>query len=557
MQAIEAFLEILHRTGVRHLFGNPGTTELPLNEALTRDDRFQYVLGLHEIPVMAMADGYAMASGQVAVVNLHSACGLGNAMGMLYNAWCEGTPLLVTAGQQDRRLRWSQPVLEGDLVRAAEPWTKWAAELQRAEDLPVAVRRAIQTALTPPTGPVFLSLPVDLQRQELSSWDLQAPWTPSRRLCPDQRQLERAAALLANARNPAILAGSRVTEAEATDALARLADCLQAPVLAENTTSHGRLPIRPDHPLYEGILPYWSSKIRDQLSSYDCLLAVGLNLFRLYIYETPDRPLPDHLSLVQLDNDPREISKNFPVDVGLWGDPLTGLEHLARLIERQWEANGKKPGELQRRGERHRRRIARKRQELAAQIQKSRGQLPMSAWELMGTLAEVLPPEAAVVEEAITTHHNVLEGLGAIRCPEAHFAHRGWALGWGLGCALGVKLAWPDRPVVALLGDGAALYGIQGLWTAAQLQLPVVFVIAKNRRYKILEVCGKVMDLPSVAAAEAPGLKLEEPAIDYVQLARAFGVRGRRVDNQQQLSDGLREGLGGDAPLLLEAAIDS
>ena len=163
MTGIEVFLEILHRAGVRHIFGNPGTTELPLNDALATDSRFRYIFGLQEIPVVARADGFGLAPRSIAVANVHISCGLGNAMGMLYNAHVEGAPLLLTAGQQDRRLRFDEPVLDGDLVRVARPWTKWAAEVQRVEDIPNAVRRAIQTALMPPTGPVFLTLPVDLQ----------------------------------------------------------------------------------------------------------------------------------------------------------------------------------------------------------------------------------------------------------------------------------------------------------------------------------------------------------------------------------------------------------
>src|SRR6185295_1553769 len=178
---IHAFLDLLAAYGVKHIFGNPGTTEMPLNDALVGDRRFQYVLGLQEVPVMAMADGYAMASGRLGVVNLHISCGLGNAMGMLYNAYREGTPLLVTAGQQDRRLMFEEPILWGQMVDVARPWTKWACEVQRVQDLPQAVHRAVQVALTPPTGPVFLSLPVDVQMELVGQEDT-AGWKSAPRL---------------------------------------------------------------------------------------------------------------------------------------------------------------------------------------------------------------------------------------------------------------------------------------------------------------------------------------------------------------------------------------
>ena len=169
---IEAALEVLSASDVRYIFGNPGTTELPLNDALVTDKRFQYILGLSEVPMIAMADGYAMASGKPAVANVHISCGLGNAMGMLYNAYREGTPLLLTAGQQDRRLIFEEPILAGDLVGVTSPWTKWSHEVQRVEDVPQAIRRALQTALTPPTGPVFLSLPIDVQMEACDGLDL-------------------------------------------------------------------------------------------------------------------------------------------------------------------------------------------------------------------------------------------------------------------------------------------------------------------------------------------------------------------------------------------------
>src|SRR5437867_2996203 len=196
---IHAFLDLLAGYGVRHIFGNPGTTEMPLNDALVGDRRFKYILGLQEVPVMAMADGYAMASGKLGVVNLHISCGLGNGMGMLYNAYREGTPLLVTAGQQDRRLIFEEPILASDMVSVARPWTKWAVEVQRLADLPAAMRRAIQTALTPPTGPVFLSLPLDLQ-SEVGDLDLSPAAPLDARVRPPKGALEQAVGVLTAAR---------------------------------------------------------------------------------------------------------------------------------------------------------------------------------------------------------------------------------------------------------------------------------------------------------------------------------------------------------------------
>jgi benzoylformate decarboxylase len=553
MTGIEAFLEVLAGAGVRHIFGNPGTTELPLNDALATEPRFTYIFGLHEVPVIGMADGYAMASGGLGVANVHASCGLGNAMGMLYNAHCEGTPLLLTAGQQDRRLELGEPVLVGDLVSVARPWTKWAEEVGRVEDMPVATRRAIQFALSPPTGPVFLALPIDVQMERAEGLDVSPPHLPDRRIRPPREALRRASAMLAEAGRPAILAGSRVTESGAVAALVAVAERLGAPVFSENTTAHGRLPMPADHPLYAGILPFWSPEVRERLAESDVILAVGMNVLRLYIYREPSRPIPEHVRLIHLDSNPWEIGKNYPVEVGLIGDPRSGLEELDEHLAR--EQTPQRAAEARARRERQSQRREAERAALHTEIEAQRSARPMTPMTLMAALARVLPPNVAVVEEAITTHQNLFERLGVQRDPTGHFAHRGWALGWGLGCALGVKLAWPDRPVVGLLGDGATLYGIQGLWTAAHHRIPVTFVVCNNAQYQILKVCGDVMGLPRRDAGGTPGLDMIGPEVDFVGLARSLGVEAHRVADPDELSQRVRDSLAGDVPRLFEVPI--
>ncbi|MFO0806822.1 MAG: thiamine pyrophosphate-binding protein [Gemmataceae bacterium] len=543
MTGIEAFLEILHRAGVAHIFGNPGTTELPLNDALGRDPRFRYILGLHEIPVMAAADGFAQASGRVAVVNLHTACGLGNAMGMLYNARVSGTPLVVTAGQQDARLRFDEPVLAAPLVEMAQPLVKWSAQVDRVEDVPNATRRAIQIALAPPTGPVFLALPLDVQRAETTGLDLSGPWIPDRHIRPAADALNRAAEILSKAANPVILAGSRVTESGGIAELVAVAESLGAPVFTECGAASGRLPFPTDHPLLRGPLPLWSPDVRNALQPFDVAFAVGLNVLKLYIHQEPVRPLPDHLKLVHLDSAPAEIGKNFPVEAGLLGDPKAGLAELAALIPPRPDAKARIAMWAAQR--------AAEQSSLRAKVDSLRSACPMSSLVMMDTLASVLPTDVAVVQEAPTAHHNHFERLGALKDPAGWFAHRAWALGWGAGCALGVKLAWPQRPVLALLGDGASLYGIQALWTAARERIPIVFVIANNGRYRILEHCGEVMKLPGLAAA--PGMKLGD--VDFVGLSHSLGVEAHRITEPDDLAARVRAAFTSDQPMLFDVPI--
>ena len=554
MNGVEALLEVLAAHGVRYLFGNPGSTELPLNEALADDERFQYILGLHEVGLTSMADGYAMASGDVGVACVHICCGLGNSMGMMYNAYTEGSPVLLMAGQQDRRLRFEEPVLAGDMVSVARPWTKWAHEVQRVEDVPAAARRALQVALTPPTGPVFLALPVDVQREVLEGADLSAPSLAETGTRPPLEGLRRAADLLAAAQHPAILAGGRVVEAGAIDELTKLAESLGAPVLTESTASQGRRSIPADHPLYAGPVSMWAPDICECLGEYDVLLAVGADLFKLYIHREPEWPWPQGLRAIHLDLTPAAIGRNHPVEVGLVGDPKAGLAELSDLVAERLTpeqraragARAKELGTLRRQAA----------EKLQAELDAARDQRPMALVSFAEALCRPLPDDVVVVEEAITTHHSLLERLGVPQDPRAYFAHRGWALGWGLGCAMGVQLAWPERPVVALLGDGSALFGIQGLWTAAHYRLPVTFVVSNNAQYGILKMGGKVMGLPRMSAGQHVGIDLVDPEVDFVSLARAFGVEAVRVEEPGELEERMAAAVAADGPTLIDAAIE-
>ncbi|MCA9205963.1 MAG: thiamine pyrophosphate-binding protein, partial [Planctomycetales bacterium] len=385
LTGIQAFLELLAEFGVRYIFGNPGTTELPLNDALVDDDRFQYILGLQEVPVMSMADGFAMASRGVGVVNLHISCGLGNAMGMLYNAYREGTPLLVTAGQQDRRLWFEEPILWGDMVSVAKPWTKWATQVERVEDVPLAVRRAVQTALTPPTGPVFLSLPVDVQMEASDRLDMAPIRLPNPMVRPPRESLVRAAEVLRSARNPAILAGSRITERDAFEPLVAVAERLGAPVFTESGTTHGRLAFPSDHPLNGQGLPLWSPEVRERLQEFDTLLVVGMDLLRQYVYHEPPRAIPEHIRLVHLDEDAWQLGKNYAVEVGVLGHIRISLaelnDELRTTMTNTEVAAARERGET--RAAAHR--AARER--FAAQIQAEPDSRPMTPLRLMGALA--------------------------------------------------------------------------------------------------------------------------------------------------------------------------
>lgn len=555
LRGIDLLLDMLADFGVPYLFGNPGSTELPLMDALVGREKPQYILGLQEIPVLAIAEGYAQASRMPGLINLHISCGLGNAMGMLYNAFRAGSPLVVTAGQQHQRLIFEEPILWGDMVSVASPWTKWAAEVHRVEDIPSAVRRAVQTALMPPTGPVFLSLPVDVQAApvDAAALDRTPPRLPDQRVRPPQDAVRRAAELLAAAEHPGILVGSRIREADAVAELVAVAERLGAPVIHEATTSHGRSSFPSDHPLAGGFLAFWSPEVREQLARFDVLLVAGMKLMQQYIYHEPARPIPEHIRLIQIDDDPWELNKNYPLEVGLLGHPQPTLADLAVELGRQMTPAQTEAARLRGAacGEAHRA----VREALRRQAAEQYAARPMTPLGMMDHLARILPADVAVIEESPTTAAGYFERVGAMKDTSGYFAHRGWALGWGLNCAIGVKLAWPNRPVLALIGDGSAMYGIQGLWTAARYRIPVTFVVTNNREYRILKECARVMRLPAASAGDFLAMDTVDPSVDFVALAQSLGVPARRIDDPEALASAVSQSLSANRLELIEASV--
>ncbi len=332
-----------------------------------------------------------------------------------------------------------------------------------------------------------------------------------------------------------------------------MAERLGAPVIHEATTSHGRSSFPSDHALAAPPLPFWSPDVRQRLAEFDVLLVAGMKLMQLYIYHEPARALPEHIRLVQIDDNPWELGKNYPLEVGLIGHPKPALAELAALLDAgrtpeqatAARARGAARGKLHLAQREALRREARQQYDLR----------PMTPLCLTDHLAEVLTSDVAVIEESPTTAAGYFERVGMLRNTSGHFAQRGWALGWGLNCAIGVKLAWPDRPVLALIGDGSAMYGIQGLWTAAHYRVPVTFVITNNTEYKILKDCAQVLNLPQARAGRYVGLDVVAPSIDYVGLARSLGVSACRVSEPDELCQAVADSLAGDVPRLIEVPV--
>ncbi len=301
-------------------------------------------------------------------------------------------------------------------------------------------------------------------------------------------------------------------------------------------------------------MPIWSPEVRARLADHDVIFVVGMDLLRLYVYFEPSRAIPEHIRIVHIDQDPWQLGKNYPVEVGLLGDLKVGLAELSDLLRTTMSAE--QVAQAKARGaaiaETHRPQHA---TALVEEARTQRSARPLTPLTLMSSVAHVLPANVAVVEEAVTTTGTYLERLAALKNTTGYFGHRGWALGWGLGCAMGVQLAWPERPVLALLGEGASMYGIQGLWTAARYQLPVTFVICNNAQYQILKVGAQQIGFPAARAGHFVGMDLAEPEIDFVALAGSLGVEATRITDPDELETKLQESFAGDRPRLFDVPV--
>src|SRR5580698_153465 len=518
MSGKRAFLDLLRQEGVKVMFGNPGTTELPLMDAFAVETDIRYILGLQEAALMAMADGYAQASGELAVLNLHVAPGLGNAMGMLYDAMKANSPVLVTAGQQDLEYIVAEPVLTADLATLARPFVKWAAEVHRAEDLPRYVHRAVKTALAPPTGPVFLALPGDILKND-ADIDLLEPTRVAPRVRGDADAVAAAADMLAKAERPVIIAGDAVAQSRAHKELIALAEAIAAPVYVEFIPNTASFPA--SHPLYRGSMTRSQAGVREVLDQHDLLFSVGGDLFTWSLPSNID-PWPPGLPLIHLDTDPWQIGKNYPAQVAILGDPKATLPDITAGVAARMTASAKSAATARLKSTTDI--IKKDREAFRAKARALAGKTPVQPLALLEAIGAMLPKDAVVIEEILSSAPGARSLINS-NDEQSFFGLRGGGIGWGLPAAIGAKLALPDRPVVALIGDGSAMYTIQALWTAAHDRIPVIFVILNNTSYRILKQRLHALRGHAEQVDTYVGMELIDPPIDFVGLSRSLGVR--------------------------------
>jgi benzoylformate decarboxylase len=521
----EAVMEMLRERGMGTIFGNPGSTELPMLTEFPED--FRYVLGLQESVAVGMADGYAQASGRPTVVNLHTAPGVGNGMGAIFNAQANHSPVVVTAGQQHRSLMTLQANLTNrDAVRMPHPLVKWSYEPPRAQDVPHALARATHLAGLAPRGPVFLSIPMDDWAVEVGDAEEvrhQTTRKVSGAAQPSPAVVKELAERLAKAKAPALIAGPDIDASGGWDAAIRLAERQRLAVYATPATGGGRLGFPEDHPLFQGILPPAVWPVGDALAAHDVVLTVGTSVFPYYP-NIPGALLAPGTELVAVTSDPDEAAR-APMGDAIVADVGLTLKALAEGVE---DSQRTPPP-------------ARPAPEAVEETD------PMNPSTAVRTLAQVWPSDAIVVLESPSATPALRNQLRLSK-PGSYYFSAGGGLGFAMPAALGVQLACPDRPVVCVLGEGSAQYAVQAFWTAAAYKLPVTFLVLRNDEYAILKWFGMLESITG-----APGLDL--PALDCVAVAAGYGVNARRVSSAEELGTELRTALASPSPELIEVQV--
>jgi benzoylformate decarboxylase len=536
---------LLDDEGVEYLFGNPGSTELAIMAALHDHPDMRYVLGLQESIVVAMADGYARASNQLTACNVHVAPGLGNAMGSLFNAKWYGSPMILTAGQHEQGHSLNEPMLYAPLVPIAEPMVKWAVEVTRLQDLPLIMRRAAKVALTPPTGPVFISLPGDILNDS-AALDLGARTRVDSDTRPSDAALERLAERLLRAQRPLIISGHEVGVHDALADVAQLAETIGAGVY-QQTVPYSAQALS-EHPASLGSLTRNQRQVRGLLETYDLLILLGTDQLRMSIWSDVD-PMPTGMAIVQVGERAWELGKSYAAEIAINANVKQTLRALLPVLAQRMGAAQRERAAANLKAITARNWSV-QRAALLDQVKANANAKPLEPKWLMSRIVATLPRDAVVVEEALTSAFSLLSFL-PIRGAHDFYGLASGGIGFAMAGAIGIQLAQPQRRVVAIVGDGSAMYSIQALWTAAHLKLPITYIIANNASYRIL----KERVMPYQKEAKFIAMDMRDPRIDFAQLAQSMGVAAQRVTEPQALDAALAAAYAQSGPTLIDIAV--
>ena len=548
MTGKRALMEMLRAEGVEYIFGNPGTSESAILDALEDYPDIEYILTTQEGAAMGMADAYARSTQRPSFVNLHIETGLANGISLLNNAYEGGTPMVVTSANKDvRKLAEGRTRLD-EMVRL---FTKWSAEATHPEQIPSVIRRAFNEAKTPPTGPVYVGFSANALDGE-AEVEI-APSSPGYfRMAPDAQAISETADLLASASNPVMIVGDRLAQSGGIAEAVRVAELTGAKVYS---SAYSEMNFPTAHPQFMGRSAPSSPATREQFADADVVLAVGTNVFSGFFYYS-GRALGPETKLIHMDQSHREVGKSEPTDIGIIADPKTGLTDLAEAMESTMSGSDSEAAKGRAAN------LAERKAALNAATQqrlKDRWDMsPMSTERMMHEVASVLPSGTLIADDSVTTRDAVHSAISFDE-PGTVFGERGGALGWGMGGALGLKLANPDRPVVGIVGDGSSMMTVQALWTAATYNIPVVYIICNNRAYRILKLNMNVYkkDIVGEEQPQSKYMAMDFPIpMNIAGMAEAMGVSGRSITDPDDLVPALKAALESGKPAVLDVSID-
>lgn len=549
MRGRQIFMDSLRAHGVEKIFGNPGTTENPLLDSLMDYPDIEYITSLHEGVAVSAASFYSQSANKPAVVNLHVAPGLGNGIGAIYGALKARSPVVITAGQQDTRMRMRSPLLSHDLAAMAAPVTKWSVEPASADELGPIMQRAFKIAQEHPAGPVFVALPIDVMEQE-STIGARTMGHAFDAVTPDAGGIEQLQELLQNATSPVIIAGDEVARTGAFHTLVLLAEQLGAPVY--NEPLRAQLPFPNNHPSYAGRLGLEAGTIKRTLEGHDLVLMIGGVQLEEVWYDDCE-PFPDGAKRVQIECTRAELAVDHRIDLGLYGD-------LAETLALAVTAIQSLSGDYRAQARTRNKSIAAQRDNTQAtaqaSLEKTWDASPMAPARALHELAKALPDNSIVVDESITASVE-LARVFSFKQPGDYIGGRGGGIGQGIAGAIGVQVAQPDRTVVALTGDGSAMYSIAALWSASHHNLPILFVVLSNREYRVLK---HNMDIyrarfNTSSNKPYPNMDLTNPVLGFVDVAKGFGIQAEQVLDASNIGERVEALLATGKPALLDIVV--
>ena len=547
-QGIDLFLDALKEYDVTNIFGNPGTSESAITNALASDKYkdFNYYLAVQEGVAMGMADGWARSSGKTAFVNLHIDSGLANGISLLINAFYGGAPLVLTAGNKDIRKLNSY---RSNLVNMVKEFTKWSGEVTHIDQLPEMTMRAFKEASTTPTAPVFLSISTNVFDEYTESEIVKLPYI-SNSINPPKDSVELLTKKILDSENPLLLIGDRVSHSKSHSEVVKFAEISGCSVYS-STTSEINFPM--DHPQYFGTLPNLLSKAKEVVDKHDLIISVGSNVFDGFFY-MQGQLFNNNSFHAHIDSSVSAIARNEKTDLGIISDPKSALTELNSNLNNSINGETKEKISIRKKELQDKTTIISLNE--SKLISANLNNQPMSAYEMFSEIFKSLS-DFIVIDDSVSSRSALLATNKFM--PNQMHGERGGAIGWGMGATMGVKLANPNKNVIGIIGDGSAMMTVQALWTAANSDIPVIYIICNNHSYRVLKTNMQIYKKEILNDVEENNKYFAmdfEPPFNFAEIAKTFGLNGYKITKPSEINEYINKAVNSNKTSVLDIDID-